>query len=82
MQGKRNKELDQEFEARKKEPRIRMKTPMLLQADKLYTTPIFEAFQAEYERSMAACVIELDGNNIYAIAIVRSDGDFSSEKSA
>ena len=59
-----------------------MKTPMLLQADKLYTAPIFEAFQAEYERSMAAFVREQDGNNIYAIAIVRSDGDFSSEKSA
>ena len=80
MQGKRNKELDQEFEARKKEPKIRMKTPMLLQAVKLYIAPIFEAFQAEYERSMAAFVRELDGNNIYTIAIVRSDGDFSSEK--
>ena len=58
MQGKRNKEIDQEFEARKKEPKIRMKTPMLLQADKLYIAPIFEAFQAEYERSMAAFVRE------------------------
>ena len=29
---------------------------------------------------MVAFVRELDGNNIYAIAIVRSDGDFSSEK--
>lgn len=29
---------------------------------------------------MAAFVRELDGNNIYAVAIVRSDGDFSSEK--
>ena len=47
--GKRNKELNEEFEARKKEPKIRMKTPMLLQAGKFYTAPIFEAFQAEYE---------------------------------
>ena len=37
VQGKRNKELDEEFEARKKLPRIRMKTPMLVQASKLYT---------------------------------------------
>jgi len=36
VQGKRNKELDEEFEARKKLPRIRMKTPMLVQASKLY----------------------------------------------
>ena len=37
VQGKRNKELDEEFEARKKLPRIRMRTPMLVQASKLYT---------------------------------------------
>ena len=41
---------------------------------------IFEAFQVEYERSMAACVRELTENNTYAVAIVRLDGDFSSEK--
>ena len=29
---------------------------------------------------MAACVIELNENNTYVVAIVRSDGDFSSEK--
>jgi zinc finger SWIM domain-containing protein 3 len=52
---------------------------MLLQASKLYTAPIFEAFQAEYERSMVACVRELNENS-YAVAIVRSDGDFSSKK--
>jgi zinc finger SWIM domain-containing protein 3 len=57
-----------------------MKIPTLLQAGKLYTTPIFEAFQAEYERSMAACARELDGNNTYVVSIVRSDDDFSSEK--
>ena len=37
VQGKRNKELDEEFEARKKLHRIRMRTPMLVQASKLYT---------------------------------------------
>jgi zinc finger SWIM domain-containing protein 3 len=79
VQGKRNKELDEKFEARKKLPRLRMRTPMLVQASKLYTPPIFEAFQAEYERSMAACTRALEENNIYAVAIVRSDGDLSSE---
>jgi zinc finger SWIM domain-containing protein 3 len=79
VQEKRNKELDKEFEARKKLPRLRMRTPMLVQASKFYTPPIFEAFQVEYERSMAACTRALEENNIYDVAIVRSDGDLSSE---
>jgi hypothetical protein len=44
LQGKRDKDLDAEFDARKKLPRIRMKTPMLLQTSKLYKPTIFEAF--------------------------------------
>ena len=52
---------------------------MLVQASKLYTPPIFEAFQAQYERSMAACARKLKENSTYAVAIVRSDGDLSSE---
>ena len=80
VQGKRNKEVDEEFEARKKLPRIRTRTPMLVQASKLYTPQIFEAFQTEYERSMAACTRALDENNTYAILIVRSNGDLSSEQ--
>ena len=80
VQTKRNKELDEEFEARKKLPRIRMNTPMLVQASKIYTHPIFEAFQTEYERSMAACARPLSGNDTYAVAIVRANGDLSSEQ--
>jgi len=80
VQGKRDKELDAEFEARKKLPRIGMKTPMLLQTSKIYTPTIFEAFQTEYERSMAVCTRALDGDNTYAIAIMRANGDFSSEE--
>jgi zinc finger SWIM domain-containing protein 3 len=79
VQGKRDKELNAEFEARKKLPRIRMKTPMLLQTSKLYTPKIFEAFQDEYERSMAACTRALDGDNTYAVAVLRADCDLSSE---
>ena len=44
---KRNKELEAEFESRKKIPRLKMKTPMLIQASKLYTPKIYEAFQCE-----------------------------------
>ncbi|XP_039834243.1 protein FAR1-RELATED SEQUENCE 5-like [Panicum virgatum] len=54
VEDKRKKELDAEFESRKKIPRIKMKTPMLIQTSKLYTPIIFEAFQGEYERSMVA----------------------------
>ena len=52
VEDKRKKELDAEFESRKKIPRTKMKTPMLIQTSKLYTPIIFEAFQGEYERSM------------------------------
>jgi zinc finger SWIM domain-containing protein 3 len=33
----------------------------------------------EYERSMAACTRALDGDNTYAVTVVRADGDISSE---
>ena len=70
VQVKRNNELDSEFNSRKKLPKISMKgpPPMLIQASKLYTPPIFEAFQGEYERSLAACTNAFDGNNEYLIA--------------
>ena len=78
VQGKRNKELQEEFEARKKLPRISRKTPMLLQTSKLYTPTTFEAFHTEYERSTAACSRAMDENNTYSMAVVRADGDLSS----
>jgi hypothetical protein len=40
---------------------------MLLQASKLYTPIIFEAFQGEYERSLAAWTKVLDENNAYLV---------------
>jgi hypothetical protein len=42
---------------------------MLIQASKLYTPIIFEAFQGEYERSMVACSTALEGKNCYLVAI-------------
>jgi zinc finger SWIM domain-containing protein 3 len=70
VQGKRNNELDAEFNSRKKLPKIYMKRPppLLVQASKLYTPPIFEAFQGEYERSLAVCINAFDGNNEYLVA--------------
>lgn len=48
--------------------------PMLVQASKLYTPIIFEAFQGQYERSLAACTKALDGRNEYLV------GDFTYEE--
>jgi zinc finger SWIM domain-containing protein 3 len=80
VEVKRTQELQSEFEARKNLPRIKMHTPMLVQASKEYTPIIFEAFQGEYERSMAACTRVLDGNNKFAVAIASLHGDLKYEE--
>ena len=38
VEYKRKKELESEFESRKKKPRIKMRTPMLIQASRFITT--------------------------------------------
>jgi len=80
VEDKRKKELDAEFESRKKIPRIKMRTPMLIQTSNMYTPIIFEAFQGEYERSMVACTTALDGNNCYLTAIGSLEENFTFEK--
>ena len=70
VQEKRDKELESEFEARKKVPRRLMFTPMLVQVNEVYTPVIFGAFQSEYERSIAVCARVLDGEHIYVVAVV------------
>jgi len=77
---KRNNELHAEFESRKKLPRLKMRTPMLIQASKLYTPIIFEAFQCEYERSMAAYTTPLEDKNEYLVAIGSLDENPTLEK--
>ena len=47
VQDKREKEVQSEFESRKKQPRIEMMAPMLLQESMIYTPAIFEVFQGE-----------------------------------
>ncbi|XP_034600641.1 protein FAR1-RELATED SEQUENCE 5-like [Setaria viridis] len=73
VQGKRDNELNSEFDSRKNLPKICMKRPppILVQASKLYTPIIFEAFQGEYEKSLAACTKALEGDNEYLV------GDFT-----
>jgi zinc finger SWIM domain-containing protein 3 len=80
LEVKRRKELQSEFDARKKLPRIKMHTPMLVQASKEYTPIIFEAFQGEYERSMAACTRVLDEDNKFAVSIASLHGDLRYEE--
>jgi zinc finger SWIM domain-containing protein 3 len=80
VEDKRNNELHSEFESRKKLPRIKMRTPMLIQGSKLYTRIIFETFQGEYERSMAACTTTLEGNHEYLVSIGNFDGTCTLEK--
>ena len=79
VQEKRDKELESEFEARKKVPRRLMCTPMLVQANEVYTPIIFEAFQSEYERFMVVCARALDGEHKYAIAVGNLLGEVNSE---
>jgi zinc finger SWIM domain-containing protein 3 len=80
VEVKRAKELQSEFEARKKLPRIKMNTPMLVLASKEYTPIIFESFQGEYERSMAACTRVLDEDNKFAVSIASLHGDLKFEE--
>jgi zinc finger SWIM domain-containing protein 3 len=80
VEDKRNNELHSEFQSRKKLPRIKVRTPMLIEASKLYTPVIFEAFQGEYERSMTACTMTLEGNHEYLVSIESFDGTFTLEK--
>ena len=53
---------------------------MLIQASKLYTQPIFEAFQGEYERSMVACTTALECENEYLVAIGSLNKNFTFKK--
>ncbi|XP_047045843.1 protein FAR1-RELATED SEQUENCE 5-like [Lolium rigidum] len=80
MVVKRRAEVESEFDAIKYIPIIKMKTPMLVEASKVYTPIIFEAFQGEYERSTAACCRALDGNNRFAVAIARLHGELQFEE--
>jgi zinc finger SWIM domain-containing protein 3 len=73
VEDKRTKKLESEFEARKNIPRRLMHTPMLL------TPVIFEAFQSEYKRSMAACTRVL-GDNKYAVVVGSLHGDLTFEE--
>ncbi|KAJ1276078.1 hypothetical protein BS78_05G186600 [Paspalum vaginatum] len=80
VQEKRERELQAEFESRKKQPRIRIMTPILIQASTIYTPALFEVFQGEYEKSLAAYVVGSNGTNEFVIAIGGLRGTFTHEE--
>jgi zinc finger SWIM domain-containing protein 3 len=80
VQDKRDKELQAEFESRKKQPRIRMMAPILIQASMIYTPPIFEVFQAEYEKCLAAYTTSSNASNEFVIAIGAPKGTLTNEE--
>jgi hypothetical protein len=69
IQAKRDKEISSEYNLRDKLPKIKMKTPMLVQASRLYTPSLFEAFQIVYERSLSATAYLADDKFSYVVSI-------------
>ncbi|XP_078182803.1 protein FAR1-RELATED SEQUENCE 5-like isoform X1 [Carex rostrata] len=52
----RQKEIESEIVSKRRIPFLKMRTPILLQASRIYTPKIFESFQDEYELAMGAYV--------------------------
>jgi len=57
-----------------------MMTPILIQASTIYTPTLFEVFQAEYEKSLAAYIVSSNGTNEFIIAIGAFGGTFTPEE--
>ncbi|KAK9289088.1 hypothetical protein L1049_017559 [Liquidambar formosana] len=71
VNNKRYKELIVEYNSRQKLPRVKIKAPMLTQLAGVYTTPIFEEFQKEYEEYQGAFIKDCQESppNQYMIGI-------------
>jgi zinc finger SWIM domain-containing protein 3 len=52
----RQKEIESEIVSKRRIPFLKMRTPILLQASRIYTPKIFESFQDEYELAMGAII--------------------------
>ncbi|XP_056698455.1 protein FAR1-RELATED SEQUENCE 5-like [Spinacia oleracea] len=81
---KRQNETNNEFDTREKLPSIKMqRSPLLRQVGQIYTPNIFEAFQDEYDWSMAAYIkqpVEGQLRNEYRVAILDLETDNSIDK--
>ncbi|KAI8538096.1 hypothetical protein RHMOL_Rhmol09G0075400 [Rhododendron molle] len=69
VDNKQYNELKAEYNLRQKLPRKKMNTPMLTQAREVYTSKVFEKFQAEYEVYQAA-YIEDHINEVMTIDLI------------
>jgi zinc finger SWIM domain-containing protein 3 len=63
VDGKREKEIKFEYEMRRALSKIKFNVSILREARKLYTTKLFELFQAEFELSGSAQIKSLSGNS-------------------
>lgn len=68
VNDKREKEVESEYERRRKTPMVKMKVPILIQMSGRYTPKFFHILQSEYELSMAA-QIEGPVENHYIVTI-------------
>ncbi|XP_061340233.1 protein FAR-RED IMPAIRED RESPONSE 1-like [Gastrolobium bilobum] len=80
VSDKRYNELQCEFESRRKVPRLKMEnSPLLQQVAQIYTLPLSDIFQKEYDK-YAACYIkkENEGELIhdYLVGLCKEDGEF------
>ena len=77
VNGKRNNELEADYESRHKLPKLKIKKArMLVQAGNIYTPKIFEEFQEEYEEFLDTCIKNLN-DGLY---IVINDDDNKERK--
>ncbi|KAK9268356.1 hypothetical protein L1049_000105 [Liquidambar formosana] len=70
LSNKRHKELEAEFALSQKQPKVLVPYKVLVQAGKIYTRDICEAFQVEYFKSVVLqvrCDVEDDENIIYMV---------------
>ncbi|XP_057755426.1 protein FAR1-RELATED SEQUENCE 5-like [Arachis stenosperma] len=79
--GKRYKELQAEYNARQKLPRLKMiHSPLLKHAAQVYTPNAFDLFQNEFDWSSAAYIVSRTENNQmseYQVAIFDKDGEYT-----
>ncbi|KAG6708290.1 hypothetical protein I3842_06G073800, partial [Carya illinoinensis] len=61
LNAKRYKELQAEYNLRQKLPRVKIASPMLVQAVNTYTSQLFLKFQKQYEEFQGAFVKEFQG---------------------
>ncbi|XP_028051872.1 protein FAR1-RELATED SEQUENCE 7-like [Camellia sinensis] len=68
------------YQSRQKLPRIKIKScPMLVQTAKLYTSPIFDLFHGEFDKSLSCQVrkcCELEGEIKYVIGLYGEDREY------